>query len=68
MYLVLKPQTFLTGQRGVDLLYECIATDDPFRADKCLQEGYKVYLLQLPEVLEIENTITTIEKLNSEVE
>lgn len=68
MYLVLRPRENLLGQRGVDMVYEALATDDPFRAKSLLEDGCQVYVLQLPKVEEIENTVTTIEKLHVENE
>lgn len=68
MYLILRPRENLMGQRGVDMIYEVLATDDPFRADKCLEDGCQVYVLQLPKVEQIENTVTTIDKLYTENE
>lgn len=60
----MKPYENVLGRSGVQMLYEMLATDCPFEADRFLaRDGCKVFVLQLPEVKEIENTITTIEKL-----
>ena len=66
MYLILSPQEHQLDEK-IDL-YRCFAVVDPFMANKYLKEGHLVYKLDLPRVTEIVNNVTTIEKIEFELD